>query len=178
MKGGVVNPRRLMRGGKVASATRAASLVSRLKRDGKIVVFTNGCFDLLHVGHLTVLEKARALGDVLVVGVNGDASVRRLKGTGRPIIPLDERMEMLAALRVVDMVVPFAAPTPARLIGQLVPDVLVKGGDYRRATIVGRETVEAAGGRVVTIPLVRGRSTTDLARRARRRSSGRRRRSA
>jgi len=178
MKGGVMKPRRRARGGKVVSATRAASLVTRLKRGGKIVVFTNGCFDLLHVGHLTLLEKARALGDVLVVGVNGDASVRRLKGAGRPIIPLDERMEMLAALRVVDRVVSFAAATPARLIERLLPDVLVKGGDYRRTTIVGRETVEAAGGRVVTIPMVRGRSTTDLTRRARRRSGGRRRKSA
>ena len=173
-----MKPRRRARGGKVVSATRAASLVTRLKRGGKIVVFTNGCFDLLHVGHLTLLEKARALGDVLVVGVNGDASVRRLKGAGRPIIPLDERMEMLAALRVVDRVVSFAAATPARLIERLLPDVLVKGGDYRRTTIVGRETVEAAGGRVVTIPMVRGRSTTDLTRRARRRSGGRRRKSA
>ena len=175
MKAGVAKRRRLMPGSKVASATRATSLVTRLKRRGKVVVFTNGCFDLLHVGHLTLLEKARALGDVLVVGVNGDASVRRLKGSGRPIIPLHERMEMLAALRVVDLVVPFAEATPARLIARLVPDMLVKGGDYRRATIVGRETVEAGGGRVVTIPLVRGRSTTDLSRRARRGSSGRRR---
>lgn len=159
--------------GKVVSASRAALLVKRMKRRGKIVVFTNGCFDLLHVGHLTLLEKARALGDLLVVGVNGDASVRRLKGPGRPVVPLSERMEILAALKVVDLVVPFTGSTPARLIARLVPDRLVKGGDYRRETIVGRETVERAGGRVVTIPLVRGRSTTDLARRAGRRSIGR-----
>lgn len=178
MKTEVTKRRRLIPGGKVASATRAASIVTRMKRRGKIVVFTNGCFDLLHVGHLTLLERARALGDVLVVGVNGNASVRRLKGSGRPIIPLHERMEMLAALRVVDLVVPFAEATPARLIARLVPGVLVKGRDYRRSTIVGRVTVEAAGGRVVTVPLVRGRSTTDLSRRARRGNDGRRGKSA
>ncbi len=151
---------------KIATAARAVEIVSRLRRRGRRVVFTNGCFDLLHVGHLTLLERARALGDALVVGVNDDASVRRLKGRGRPIVPLGERMEILAALRVVDLVVPFREPTPARLIAGLVPHVLVKGGDYRPATIVGRETVEGAGGRVVVVPLVRGRSTTRLLKRA------------
>ncbi|HEU4402530.1 MAG TPA: D-glycero-beta-D-manno-heptose 1-phosphate adenylyltransferase [Candidatus Polarisedimenticolia bacterium] len=150
---------------------RAVETVTRLKRRGRVVVFTNGCFDLLHVGHLVLLETARSLGDVLVVGVNTDRSVRRIKGPGRPIVPLAERMEMLAALRAVDYVVPFDAPTPARLIQALRPDVLVKGGDYRPAQIVGRDTVEAGGGRVVVVPLRRGHSTSGLIHRALRRGA-------
>ena len=153
----------------ILAARRAASAL-RLRRRGRTVVFTNGCFDLLHAGHLALLERARSLGDVLVVGVNSDRSVRLLKGAGRPLVPLAERMEMLAGLRVVDYVVPFDAATPARLVALLRPDVLVKGGDYRRSEIVGRRTVEAYGGRVVTVPLRRSRSTTDLIRRACRRT--------
>ncbi len=150
----------------ILTARHATSAAIRLRRRGRTVVFTNGCFDLLHAGHLALLERARSLGDVLVVGVNSDRSVRLLKGAGRPIVPLAERMEMLAGLRVVDYVVPFDAVTPARLVALLRPDVLVKGGDYRRSEIVGRRTVEAYGGRVVTVPLRRSRSTTDLIRRA------------
>jgi len=140
--------------------------VRRLQRRGRAVVFTNGCFDLLHAGHVALLETARGLGDFLIVGVNTDRSVRRLKGAGRPIVPLGERMEVLAALRSVDCVVPFGEATPARLIARLRPDVLVKGADYRAKTIVGRDTVEARGGRVVTVRLQRGLSTTGLIRRA------------
>jgi D-beta-D-heptose 7-phosphate kinase/D-beta-D-heptose 1-phosphate adenosyltransferase len=151
---------------KVLPADRAAALVRRRQRRGQVVVFTNGCFDLLHAGHVALLEKARALGDFLVVGVNSDRSVRRLKGAGRPIVPLRERMEVLAALRGVDCVVPFGEATPARLVARLRPDVLVKGADYRKADIVGRDTVLARGGRIVTVPLRRGRSTSDLIRRA------------
>lgn len=154
-----------MRGRKVLSAAGAAALARRLRRRGRKVVFTNGCFDLLHAGHIALLEAARRRGDFLMVGVNSDRSVRRLKGPGRPIVPLDERMEVLAALRPVDGVVPFAEATPARLIDRLRPDVLVKGSDYRVSDIVGRDTVLAGGGRVVTVPLRRGRSTTDLIRR-------------
>src|SRR6185436_15891222 len=131
------------------------------------VVFTNGVFDLLHVGHLDLLEKARALGDALVVGVNSDASVRRLKGKNRPIVPLRERMEMLAGLKPVDFVVPFGEDTPARVIAAIRPAVLVKGADYRADQIVGAETVRSSGGRVVRIPLVAGRSTTRIVARAR-----------
>ena len=156
----------IRRGTKIVSAPRAAALVHRLQAHGRAVVFTNGCFDLLHAGHVALLEAARNLGDFLVVGVNTDRSVRRLKGAGRPIVPLGERMEVLAALRPVDSVVPFGEPTPARLIARLRPDVLVKGSDYRTKRIVGRDTVEARGGRVVTVPLRRGLSTTDLIRRA------------
>ena len=151
---------------KVSTAHRAAALVRRLQRRGRRVVFTNGCFDLLHAGHVALLEAARDLGDFLIVGVNTDRSVRGLKGAGRPIVPLDERMEILAALRAVDCVVPFDEPTPARLIERLGPDVLVKGADYRSKAIVGRDAVESRGGRVVTVPLRRGLSSTDLIRRA------------
>jgi D-beta-D-heptose 7-phosphate kinase/D-beta-D-heptose 1-phosphate adenosyltransferase len=151
---------------KGATAARAATLARRLQRSGRVVVFTNGCFDLLHAGHVNLLEAARAHGDFLVVGVNSDRSVRLLKGRGRPIVPLRERMEVLAALRAVDCVVPFGEATPARLIARLRPNVLVKGADYRTGEIVGRDTVEATGGRVVRVPLRRGRSTSGLIRRA------------
>lgn len=132
------------------------------------VVFTNGCFDLLHAGHVTLLEQARGLGDVLVVGVNGDGSVRGLKGPGRPLVPEHERREVLLALEPVDRVVVFDEPTPAELIHALLPDVLVKGSDWGEQEIVGRDVVEARGGRVVRIPLVPGRSTTGLLERIRR----------
>ena len=151
---------------KILPARRAVALVRRLQERGRAVVFTNGCFDLLHAGHVALLEKARAFGDFLVAGVNSDRSVRRLKGPGRPIVPLWERMEVLAALRAVDCVVPFGEETPAGLIALLRPDVLVKGADYPKSEIVGRDTVEAGGGRVVMVPLRRGRSTSDLIRRA------------
>ncbi len=127
------------------------------------VVFTNGVFDLLHVGHVALLEAARAEGDALVVGVNSDASVRRLeKGTDRPLVPEGERARLLAALASVDCVVVFDEETPLALIQRLRPDVLVKGADYARRAIVGADQVEAWGGRVVRVPLVKGASTTQL----------------
>lgn len=125
-------------------------------------MFTNGCFDLLHVGHVRYLNAARALGARLVVGLNGDASVRRLKGPGRPVTPQDERAEVLAALACVDAVTPFDEDTPLKTIAALTPDVLVKGGDWAPEAIVGRDHVLAHGGRVVTIPVVPGRSTSAL----------------
>jgi len=134
----------------------------RDKRNGRRVVFTNGCFDLLHPGHVRLLEEARALGDALIVGLNSDASVRSLKGAGRPIFPERERAEILAALECVDAVVIFPEPTPREIISKLLPDVLVKGGDWRADQIIGREEVEAAGGRVVSIPVVAGHSTTAI----------------
>lgn len=124
------------------------------------IVFTNGVFDLLHRGHVEYLDAARRLGDALVVGVNTDASVRRLKGSERPLNTLADRMHVLAALECVDGVTWFEEDTPLELIRTLLPDVLVKGGDYTPDTVVGREVVEAAGGRVAIIPLVAGRSTT------------------
>lgn len=140
---------------------------SREKRNGRRVVFTNGCFDLLHPGHLGSLEQARALGDALIVGLNSDASVRQLKGAGRPVLPERERAEILAALECVDAVVLFDEPTPREVIARLLPDVLVKGGDWPGDQIVGREEVESAGGRVVSIPVVPGYSTTEILRKIR-----------
>ena len=126
------------------------------------VVFTNGCFDLLHPGHIQALEQARELGDALVVGINSDASVRQLKGPGRPILPELERAEILAALECVDAVVIFNELTPREIIAVILPDILVKGGDWPGDQIIGREEVEAAGGRVVSVPVVPGYSTTAI----------------
>jgi rfaE bifunctional protein nucleotidyltransferase chain/domain len=132
------------------------------------VVFTNGVFDLLHAGHIALLETARAAGDALAVGVNSDASVRRLgKGPDRPIVPEAERARVLAALAAVDCVVLFDEETPLALIHRIHPDVLVKGADYSREEIVGAAEVEGWGGRVVRVPLVEGKSTTDLVRKLR-----------
>jgi rfaE bifunctional protein nucleotidyltransferase chain/domain len=132
------------------------------KRNGRRVVFTNGCFDLLHPGHIQSLEAARALGDVLIVGLNGDESVRTLKGPGRPVIPAAERAEILAGLECVDAVLVFDELTPQKVIAGLLPDVLVKGGDWPGNQIVGREEVEAAGGKVVLVDVVPGYSTTEI----------------
>jgi D-beta-D-heptose 7-phosphate kinase/D-beta-D-heptose 1-phosphate adenosyltransferase len=139
----------------------------RLRREGRRVVFTNGCFDLLHPGHIRFLQQAKALGDVLIVAINSDASVRALKGPDRPIFTERERAEMLAALEVVDYVTIFDELTPRALIADLRPDVLVKGGDWRPEEIVGREEVEAAGGCVLSLPYHEGYSTTRLIERIR-----------
>jgi len=139
----------------------------REKRNGRRVVFTNGCFDLLHPGHIRSLELARALGDMLIVGLNSDTSVRQLKGKGRPVITERERAEILAALESVDAVVIFDDQTPREMITGLLPDVLVKGGDWPGDQIVGREEVEAAGGRVVSVPVVPGYSTSAILERIR-----------
>jgi D-beta-D-heptose 7-phosphate kinase/D-beta-D-heptose 1-phosphate adenosyltransferase len=129
---------------------------------GECVVFTNGCFDLVHPGHVIYLEAARDRGDLLIVGLNSDASVRRLKGGGRPVFSQEERATVLAALRSVDYVCVFDEDTPLALIEAILPDVLVKGGDWRLAQIVGKEVVEAAGGRVMNLPFVEGQSTTAI----------------
>ena len=134
---------------------------------GARVVFTNGCFDLLHPGHVRYLTAARALGDVLVVGLNDDDSVRRLKGRGRPVLRLAERAEVLAGLAAVDHIVPFAEDTPLAVVRALRPDVLVKGADWSEEDIVGRDDVLASGGRVERIPLVAGVSTSEIIRRIR-----------
>ncbi len=135
---------------------------------GRRVVLTNGCFDLLHAGHLALLEAARREGDALVVAINSDASVRRLKGEGRPLVPEAERAEALAALEAVDRVVVYDEDTPLAVVKALVPDVLVKGADWGADEIVGRAEVEAAGGRVVRVALVPGRSTSGIVERIRR----------
>jgi D-glycero-beta-D-manno-heptose 1-phosphate adenylyltransferase len=153
---------------KVADWEAAARWVADLQGQGKLAVFTNGCFDLLHVGHVRYLEAARSLGDGLIVGVNTDASVALLgKGPGRPLNPEGDRARVLAALACVDRVVLFAEDTPLALITLLSPDILVKGGDYQLDEIVGREVVLARGGRVVAIPFVPGYSTTGLIERLR-----------
>ena len=134
----------------------------RLRREGKRVVFTNGCFDLLHPGHVRYLAEARALGDALIVALNSDRSVRLLKGEGRPILKAEERAEVVAALQSVDFVVVFDEDTPLDLIARLLPDVLVKGGDWPVDQIVGREEVETAGGKAVSLPYVEGSSTSEI----------------
>jgi len=135
---------------------------ARLRSAGQRVVFTNGVFDLLHVGHVRYLADARAMGDALIVGINSDRSVRELKGVGRPVVNENERAEILAALRQVDLVTIFDDISPRLLIARLLPDVLVKGGDYGLDEIHGREEVEAAGGKVVSLPFVQGISTSAI----------------
>ncbi|MFZ5863759.1 MAG: D-glycero-beta-D-manno-heptose 1-phosphate adenylyltransferase [Nitrospirota bacterium] len=142
-----------------------ARLAAAARRDGRRVVFTNGCFDLLHIGHTRYLQNARALGDLLIVAINSDASVSALKGPSRPLVPEQERAEVLAALGCVDYVTIFDAPDPGEVIAAVQPDVLVKGGDWPVDKIVGREVVQTRGGRVVSLPLVPGSSTTALVRR-------------
>ena len=137
------------------------------KRNGRRVVFTNGCYDLLHPGHIKLLEAARSMGDALIVGLNSDDSVRTLKGAGRPVIPEQERAEILANLESVDAVVVFNELTPQKTVAALLPDILVKGGDWPGNQIVGREEVEAAGGKVVLIDVVEGHSTTEILRKIR-----------
>ena len=142
--------------------------VDRCRAEGGTAVFTNGCFDLLHVGHVRYLAQARALGDLLVVGINGDASVRALKGPGRPITPAAERAEVLAALASVDAVAVFEEDTPQRLIEHVQPDLVVKGGDWPEEEIVGRDVARARGGRAVSLPYVEGTSTSEIVERIRR----------
>jgi len=136
--------------------------ISRLKKSGKRVVFTNGCFDLLHYGHVMYLEKAKSLGDVLVVGLNSDASVRRIKGSRRPLINQNDRARIIAALESVDFVVIFGSDTPLEAIKALKPDLLVKGSDWKNKGIVGAEFIKNYGGRVLTVKLADGRSTSSL----------------
>ena len=148
---------KVIKGGEGLGRVRA-----RLREEGRRLVFTNGCFDILHVGHVRYLQRARALGDVLLVAINSDRSVRVLKGEGRPVVGEDERAEMLAALACVDFVTVFEEESPRRLIAELLPDVLAKGGDYALDQIHGREEVEAAGGQVLALPFVEGASTTNI----------------
>ena len=147
---------------RILTLEQAILRFAHANRNGRKIVFTNGCFDLLHPGHIRSLEYARSLGDALIVAINSDASVRQLKGQGRPVIPERERAEILAALECVDAVLIFDDLTPQRVIAALLPDVLVKGGDWPGNQIIGREEVEAAGGRVVSVPVVPGYSTTEI----------------
>ncbi|MGH9398020.1 MAG: D-glycero-beta-D-manno-heptose 1-phosphate adenylyltransferase [Terriglobia bacterium] len=147
---------------KILSLKKAIDRVFELKGQGRRVVFTNGCFDLLHPGHTRYLAEARKLGDCLLVAINSDRSVRQLKGRGRPIFPEGERAEILAALESVDLVTVFDGPTPRAAIASMLPQILVKGADWGPDQIVGREEVEAAGGQVVSVPVVNGFSTTSI----------------
>jgi len=147
---------------KITSLAGLKKILPALKKRGKKIVFTNGCFDLVHYGHVSYLEKAKALGDYLVIGLNSDASVRKLKGAGRPLVHERDRAHLLAALQAVDFIVLFGDETPQRLIREVQPHILVKGADYKVKDIVGNDIVRASGGRVVRIPLEKGRSTTSL----------------
>ena len=147
---------------KIKTVQELLPLLAILRATGRKIVFTNGCFDLIHTGHTRYLEKAKSLGDVLVVAVNSDASVRGIKGKKRPINAAADRMETLAALESVDFVTSFEEADPYRVISELQPDVLVKGGDWPVEKIIGRDVVEARGGRVVNVPYVEGASTTGI----------------
>lgn len=153
--------------GKVISQEELIQIAAREKRAGRRVVFTNGCFDLIHPGHVRCLAEARALGDTLVVAVNSDKSVRGNKGPERPLVSEQDRAEVLAALACVDYVTIFDEPTPRALIARVLPGILVKGADWPLDQVAGREEVEAGGGRVVSIPLAQGYSTTNLVQRIR-----------
>ena len=146
----------------VINSEDAAILARQLSNTGKVIVFTNGCFDLLHPGHLEILERSRDMGDFLFVGVNTDESVVRLKGPLRPVQTLESRTAILSSLRSVDCVVPFSEDTPLELIKKILPDVLVKGGDYTIEKVVGGEVVIKNGGKVKIVPLIHGFSTTSI----------------
>lgn len=149
---------------KLEPISKLARRLAAARRSGKRIVFTNGCFDLLHIGHVRYLQRARALGDLLVVGLNSDASLRKIKGTGRPLSPERDRAEVIAGLACVDFVLIFNESDPYQVIRKLRPDVLVKGSDWTKTKIIGRDLVESWGGRVVRMPLVPGISTTALIR--------------
>ena len=147
---------------KLVDLSQASQMADVHRANGKRIVFTNGCFDLLHVGHITYLHQAAAFGDLLIVGLNSDQSVRQLKGPKRPVINQRDRAAILAALQCIDFVVIFDEANPLKLIESLRPDVLVKGGDYRVDQVIGHQLVESYGGTVVTTPLVEGVSTTRI----------------
>ena len=147
---------------KVKSLLGLKRIVTNLKKKGKKIVFTNGCFDLLHPGHIYYLKEAKKKGDILILGLNSDSSVRELKGKERPLIPQKNRAELLANFEFIDYITIFDEDTPERLIKQIFPDVLVKGGDYRRKEIVGGKFVAEKGGKVLIIPFLKGHSTTKL----------------
>ena len=147
---------------KIKELEEIVEMRAGLRRLAKKLVFTNGCFDILHVGHIRILNQSRASGDLLIIGINSDRSVREIKGKSRPIVPERERAEVLAALASVDYVFIFDDPTPQRIIDAIVPDVLVKGADWGISDIIGRNTVENAGGIVLNLPLAEGVSTTGI----------------
>ena len=148
--------------GKIVNLDQLIRIRKRAKREHRKVVFTNGCFDILHRGHIECLKKAKSFGDLLIVGLNSDSSVKKLKGNKRPIFPQQDRAEILASLGMVDYVCIFEEETPQKIIWALIPDVLVKGGDYKKRKIVGKEMVESHGGKVLTVKEVEGKSTKNI----------------
>lgn len=148
--------------GIIVKQNKMAAIRQSLRKKRKTVVFTNGCFDIIHRGHVEYLAAAKKLGDILIIGLNSDSSVRKLKGPKRPVVKMPDRAIILSHLDMVDYVVEFGTLTPKALISKLLPDILVKGGDYNPDNIVGAKEVKKAGGKVMTIPLVKGRSTTSI----------------
>jgi rfaE bifunctional protein nucleotidyltransferase chain/domain len=153
--------------GKIKSLNEIAGIAAQARKNGKGVVFTNGCFDLLHRGHVHILREARASGDLLIVGINSDRSVKSIKGPSRPILPQTDRVELIAAMEMVDYVVLFDEPDPYQLIAAIKPNVLAKGGDWSTEKIVGADIVAQYGGRVAVIPYLPGSSTTEIIERIR-----------
>lgn len=147
---------------KIKSPQELKKIISRLKKQGKKIAFTNGCFNILHYGHVSYLEKAKRLTDILVIAINSDSSMRRIKGKTRPILNLGDRMGIIAALECVDFITSFNQDTPREIIKLLKPDMLIKGGDWNRNEIVGKNVVESYGGKVKTIPYIKGQSTTKI----------------
>ena len=147
-----------MNSSKIKSQNQIAKIIKKLKKTGKTVVFTNGCFDILHIGHVRLLKKAKSAGDILIVGLNSDKSVKKIKGKNRPVVPENERAEVLASLSAVDFVVMFSEPTPYGLIKKIRPDILLKGADWKKDEIVGDKFAR----KVVRVPLVKGHSTTRI----------------
>lgn len=152
---------------KLKNLTEIAALADKARENGKKVVFTNGCFDLLHRGHVHILREAKASGDLLIVGINSDRSVKSIKGPARPILPETDRIELIAAMEMVDYVVLFDEPDPYQLIAAIKPNVLVKGGDWNENQIIGADLVQRDGGRVALIPYLKGFSTTEIIERIR-----------
>ena len=150
---------------KVKTLKSLKSICKKLKKQGKKIVFTNGCFDIIHIGHIRYLKKAKRLGDILIIGVNSDRSVRKIKGNGRPIVPQSQRAEILSNFSFVDYIVIFDEPDPINVIKVLVPHVLVKGGDWKISQVIGRKIVEKNRGKVVIIPQIKGYSTSAIIKR-------------
>ena len=148
--------------GKYKSVPALIPILRRLKKSGKKIVFTNGCFDILHAGHVSYLKKAKSKGDVLIVALNSDGSVRKLKGKGRPVQSISDRVQIMSALEMVDYVTVFNDPDPLKIIMRIKPDVLVKGGDWTKQNIVGGEFVESCGGKVFSLSYLKGYSTSSL----------------
>ncbi len=148
--------------GKIVGIKEIKKEISALRKESKKIVFTNGCFDIIHAGHVGYLNKAKTLGDILIVGINSDKSVRRLKGRGRPVISEEDRAYVAANLKPVDYVVIFDEDTPYNLIKEIMPDFLVKGGDYDGKTVAGKDIVESSGGRVILIDFIGGKSTSNI----------------